>query len=212
MKIAYWSTILLIVLLSMNATSFAQMNTTWKKQVGREIYDTVKEDDKKHHLKDLSNDSTLLEVIIAKLKAGNITAYSNYDNSFTTILSPAELNQILVPLPDTIMITDPVTGQEIMRVRRREFDYSSVHKYRILEDWTFNPLTGNTDIHIEGIAPVRDVYVDGEFRGYQALFWVRYNDVLPVLRHYDQYHPDNTLAAHIWNDYFYSDVKPAPVK
>lgn len=214
MKIAYWSTILLIILFSKSSASFAQINTneTWKKQVGREIDMKVPEDEKKHHLKEVSYDTTLLEILCNAVYAGRITPWANDDPYFSHKMTIEELNKLLIPTPDTVIITDPSTDQEIRKIVRHDFDYERVSKYRLLEDWTFNPATGNTDIHIEGIAPVIEIYVDGELRGERALFWMRYSDVIPVLQHYEQSHPLNTFAQHIWNDYFYSDVKPAVIK
>lgn len=203
-------TLLTAVLVCVCAASFAQKDTkgVWKKQVSREIDMQIKEDDKKHHLKDLSNDTTLVEMILNAIKAGKITAYSNWDHSFTKKVTYKEIYAAQVPKPDTVIIVDPVTGQELQKIVAHDFDPDVVRKYRILENWTFNPTTGNTDIHIEGVAPLREIVVDGNFRGMQALFWVHYNELLPILTHYEQLHPENSIATGIWNDYFYTDVNP----
>ena len=106
-------------------------------------------------------------------------------------------------------IVDPVTGTEIQKIIRRDFDPTVIRKYRILEEWAFNPRTGKTDIQITGIAPMLEVYgEDGSYRGSKSMFWVRYNDARPVVEKYDQMHPNHTLASLIWDDYFLSEVKP----
>lgn len=193
--------------------AFAQTGEVWKKRVARIIDMAPKEDNAAHHLTDAKPDTSILEMIAPALKSGKITTYSSFDNNFTTKLTQAEINQILGAKIDTIFITDPTSGKEEVKIVHRDFDYSSIHKYRVLEEWVFNPSTGKTDIQITGIAPIRDIYGDdGVFRGVQAMFWIHYSDLRGVITKYEQYHPDNTIALHIWNDYFLNDVKPGEKK
>ena len=152
-------------------------------------------------------------MMIIAIKAGKLTAYATYDNDFTTKLTAEGLKEITKTKTDTVIITDPVAGKEEMKIVHMDFNYNAIHKYRVLEEWTFNPNTGKTDIQITGIAPVRDIYgTDGTFRGVQAMFWVHFNDIHSILARYEQYHPDNTIAMHVWDDYFLSEVKPEGVK
>jgi len=203
----YWNKLLLTSLLTATcAISFAQQSEkdTWKKRVTREINIQTKQDSILHGLTQAAPDTTLLELIVNAIKKDRITAWAHFapfDPSFKLTYDELDYS-ILHPHSDDTTF-----------VEYHNLDYRSVHKYRLLEEWTFNSSTGNTSVHIEGIAPVRDFYgADGDFHGSQALFWVRYNDILPILQHHDQLHPDNNLALYIWNDYFYSDVKPVSVK
>jgi len=201
------------ILCSICSTAFAQTGNTWKKKVARVIDLVQKEDNKVHHLTNAEQDMPLLEMMATALKAGKLNAYAAFDNNFTSKLSPAEINQILGPKIDTVTITNPIDGKEETKIIHRDFDMSVIHKYRILEEWTFDTNTGKTDIQITGIAPIRDIYGDdGVFRGVQAMFWVHFNDLHSILAKYDQYHPDNNIGVNIWNDYFLSDVKPAAQK
>jgi Gliding motility associated protein GldN len=176
----------------------------WKKQVVRLINVKEKEDTVKHHLKDVSHNKSLAELMINAIYDGKLAAYSNGDDEyFTTKLTPARVKEMLTPRPDTIMVTDPVTGSELMKVVTRDLDYDMLTKFRVLEDWTFDPNTGNTDVKILGIAPIKLVYgEDGAYRGSMAIFWIKYADALPILERYDRYHPSNTFSNRIWNDYF----------
>jgi hypothetical protein len=217
MKISHRKLLTLVALLLTCNILFAQKasdNTTvWKKQVAREIIVKDTEDTKKHHLRDLGTDTTLLEMIVNAVKAGKLTAYSNFDYRFTTKLTMGQFNDMINPKPDTVTVTDPASGKERTVMVNHDFDYDAVTKFRILEDWTFNTTTGNTDIHIEGIAPIKEIYgQNGDFRGTQAMFWLKYNEVAPILDRYAKIHPDKSLGFRIWNDYFYSDVKPGEKK
>ncbi len=187
-------------------------NPIWKKQVAREIDMREKEDTKVHHLKDVTFDTTLAEMITSAAKSGKIAAYSNFDH--VTKLTKIEVDQILFgDKPDTVTLTDPIDKHEIQKIIYHDFNFDAVHKYRILEDWSFNTATGNTDIHIVAVAPVREIYGEaGDFRGVQAMYWVHYTDILDILARYEHYHPNNTFAGHIWDDYFLSEVKPKAEK
>jgi hypothetical protein len=185
----------------------------WKKEVARMIDMGEKEDTIVHHLRDANQDSSFIVMVINAIKAGQLAAYSNVDHSFTTKFTAADLNNLIAPRIDTVIVTDPVTNDEIPKVIRRDFDMDVIHKYRILENWAFDPATGKTGIIIEGIAPIREIYGDdGVFRGVQAIFWLKYDDVRGILAKCEQYHPNHNLNTLIWDDYFLSDAKPSEVK
>ena len=177
----------------------------WKKEVSRVIDIREQQDTVLHHLKDVSPQATLLEMMIKEIKAGRLTAYYTSDETFKTKLSVDALNEMLPPRFDTFILTDPITGKQTTKVAKNEFDYTSVHKYRILEEWIYNPATGKTEIQIKGISPLMNFYgCEGSFHGHRAMFTVRYSDVKALVAHYELYHPNNTLASHIWDDYFNS--------
>jgi len=186
-----------------NSYSLKPGNTVWKKQVARVIDMSVQEDTVVHHLRDMSPDTTLTEILVNAIRAGKITAYANTGNFFSEKLTKDMLEALLSSKPDTVSITDPVTSQEMIKIVSHDFNYEAINKYRIIEDWTFDPNTGKTQIQITGIAPIRDVYGSaGEFRGVMAMFYLRFNDVKNIISRYELYHPNNTIASHVWNDYF----------
>ncbi len=195
-----------IVLCTLCSTAYAQTSDAagevWKKKVARIIDIAPKHDSLKHPSK-TKQDSSLTEIIVTAAKAGKLIAFSNVDNEFTTKLSVQDIKKITGPKVDTITLTDPVTNSEIVKVVSRDFDFTAIHKYRILEEWTFDQRTGKTQIQITGIAPLREIFGDdGTFRGVQALFWLRYNDAYPIISRYEKKQPENTISSHIWRDYF----------
>jgi hypothetical protein len=196
--------IFILVFLSVCGSASAQKNTVWKKQVARIL--TIKERvNKPHPPKKVNTDSTLLEMIVNAAMTGKATAYSNIDHQFTTKLSSHEVSDIFYPKPDTTIIIDPNSREEKEKIIPRDFDFDAVNQYRILEDWTFNTATGTTDIHIAGIAPVKDVYIDAYTRSVQATFWIRYADIAPILARYEKKHPANSFTQLMWKDYFFPD-------
>jgi len=204
---------LLVAALIISSAAVAQSSGVWKKTVYRTLELGQKEDTVKRHLTDVTNDTTLFEIIANAIKAGKLPAYANYDHNFTTRFTSAQLKEMMGNKSDTTLIVDPVTNTEKQIIVHHEFNYDAVHKYRLLEEWSFDPATGKTDIRIEGIAPLREIYGDdGNLRGEQAMFWLRYSDARQVLNRYDKLHPAKPFASLIWEDYFYSDVKPKQAK
>jgi len=178
----------------------------WRKEVSRVIDIRDKQDSVFHRLRDVSPDATLLEMLVKDIRAGKITAYTNRDCYFTTKLTMEALNEMLPCHMEPYIVTEPGTGKEITKFAKNDFDYTTIHRYRILEEWTYNPATGKTEIAITGIAPIRNIYgSDGLFHGYQAMFYLRYNDVKHIIARYELYHPNNTFMGHVWDDYFNSD-------
>ena len=183
---------------------------SWKKRVERIVeLREAEEKPTKGKLREVTNGRSLLEMLIEGIKSGKAVAYSNWDNTFSTRLTPQQFNEIVVGKTDTEVVEDPVTGKTTRVTRTREFRPEVIAKYRTLEDWSFNPVTGKTEIQIIGIAPISDIYGDdGVFRGVQALFWVKFADVAAIVAKHAEYHPDYSLVSQVWNDYFMSDVKP----
>ncbi len=176
----------------------------WHKRVARVIDIASNESNKKHHHKDGISDKTLLELLVAQARVGKLNVYSNSDNNFNNQITIPEITKIFGVEVDTLTEAYPKT--EAGYFEKRNFDFSSIHKYRLLEEWTFDPHTGRTEIQITGIAPIREIYDEGgAFRGVQAMFWVKYNDARSIIARYEQYNPGNTIAGHIWRDYFSND-------
>ncbi len=173
----------------------------WKKIVSREVEMGVPKGDRDTIKRDGSN--TLTKLLTDAIQAGTVTVYSNLDASHSTPISLYERSVITGSLSDTIVLTDPITRNELVKVIRREIDYRNIHKYRVQEEWAYDPAMGVTTVQILSIAPVRDIYAsDGTLRGVQAMFWMKFRDAEPIIERYDRAHADNAFVKHIWNDYF----------
>jgi gliding motility-associated GldN-like protein len=173
----------------------------WTKVVTREV-EIGREAAPAVHKTKGTREVALIEQLISAVKEGKLAAWSNVDITFTEKLRMPDLDEMTTSKHDTFMITDPVTGKEHRKVIAREFKPEAIRKYRILENWAYNPYEGKTEVQILGIAPVRKVFAsDGSFRGVQAMFWLRYADVEPFLDQYEHSSAANTLTGAIWSDY-----------
>ncbi len=186
--------------------------TVWKKTVSRVVDLKRPTDTLTHLLLDHSADTTLFEYLIHNVKNGSLVAYKIDNYTYNEKLTKDDLNKILKPADDTILLTDPVTGAESMKTIADQFDISSVHKYRIVEDWTFDPSGGETNMAIKGIIPLQDVRINNDYLGVRGMFFVKYAEAQKTIEKYNQFNPTNTLSMKIWDDYFQDDVKPGVAK
>ena len=191
--------VLFVLALFACAGAFAQNNAmppgvVWRKQVARELdFGAIKN----------KKDSTLVKMIVGAIRVGKVHPYSNYDHNFTFNLVGDEITDIIGTKTITVTSIDPKTGKEEVIKRKVEPEYLSVHKYRILEEWTFNRQTGTTEITTMGIAPLLEVFGDdGDFRGIKPLFWVKYQELAGVIVDDEKINKGRSLTTHIWTDYF----------
>jgi hypothetical protein len=182
---------------------------TSKKRVYRQIDLVEKETGKANSLTPVTSDSLLVHLLVTAVMNHTITAYTN-DPPFGAKLTEDQISDKNASVLDSMFVIDPVTNKEVYLPRKSQFEINNtVTKYRIMEDWTFDPATGKTTVEIVGVGPVWDMYGDdGVFRGRMTMFWVKYQDALPIIRRYEQYHPESTIAGKIWGSYFLSDEKP----
>ncbi len=148
----------------------------------------------KHSLLRPKTDSTILEMIVAQLRKGTINCYSYTDQACTVPMTQPEIEELFRAQSDTVTVTDPITGDEVQKVTLMEFNFLSVVKYRVQA--TAATTNGKKEYKMEQLTPVQEEYaMSGRYIGLKPLFRLRYADVLPIIRRYEQWHPDNTLAS-----------------
>lgn len=181
----------------------------WKKQVARVIEMGPKSEAGNQNISDVSSENTLIDMFVNLIRNNKILAYTGSGGLFATKLTIADLNKMLAGKKDTVLLTDPVTNKTTTKIVQHDLILDSVHKFKILEEWSCYPATGKTEIQIIGLAPLMNIYGDdGALRGNQPMFWLRFNDISAILARYQQYHPNNTLSGHIWDDYFTNSMRP----
>ena len=167
-------------------------------------YDTVA-----RFLEDNGNIANLFQLIYERCGQGTLRMWAGRSPNENKQVSRADLFDMVLPKPDTVVMEDIRTGTTIMKIIRRDFKPEDVHTYKVLEHWVFNTRTGHADITINAVQPMLDVYNDTGLYTQKPLFWINYSDLQPVLQQYAQYHPENSMQLQIWNSFFLSAVKPA---
>jgi|GEM_PF-1223582 len=174
----------------------------WTRRVSRVVSIADTTDLSNRKLRPEGDDRPLAEILIRAAMDGKVKAYSNYDSHFGKMLTPAEVKKMMAPQRDTMVLEDPVTGKEVVKIISRDVNYGTIVKFRVLEEWRYDRVNGSTAIRTVAIAPVKDIYGDdGTYRGSASMMWIKYTEAEPILEAYGQTHPQKNLATAIWDDY-----------
>lgn len=185
--------------------SLRENDVMWRKRVWREIDIREKQNMAfRFPGDDYTGGGYFIEIILDAVKKGKIKAYSNVDDRFTNALTKDQILEMMIGQPDTNEVIDPISGEMQIVITRREFNPDLITKYRIKEDWMFDRNLGRMVVRIIGIAPIKDIIDEntGLFRASQAVFWLYYPEIRPMLAQYEVFNPENDVARMTWNDYF----------
>lgn len=177
----------------------------WSKKVWREIDIREKQNMAfRYPGDDYTGGGYFIEIILDAVKKGKIKAYSNIDDRFTQALTKEQIIEMMVGTADTTEVYDPVTNTTEMRIVRREFNPELITKYRVKEEWNFDRNLGRMVVRIIGIAPIKDIIDEntGMFRASQAVFWLYYPEMRPMLAQYEVFNPENDVQRMTWYDFF----------
>ncbi|WP_416440948.1 gliding motility protein GldN [Phnomibacter sp. MR] len=150
-------------------------------------------------------------ILLRHIKDGDITAFSNANDRFTTPLKVEDIAIMLMGKKYTIskpdLVLDPDMSKGIMKdtTIRDEFNENTIIAYRVKEEIIFDRETSRLHFRILGIAPVRAVLNDdGSFRDSYTLFWLYYPELRPILARYEAYNPRNMGMRMSWEEIFES--------
>jgi gliding motility associated protien GldN len=152
-----------------------------------------------------------INILLKHIKEGDITAFNNADDRFTTPLTVDEVAKMLVgssydiDVPDFDKDPDGTLGLTKRVTIRDEFNEESIRAFSIKEEVIFDRETSRLHFRILGIAPMKTIFNDdGSERATYRLFWIYYPDLRPYLAKYEAYNPRNMGARLSWEEVFES--------
>ncbi len=170
----------------------------WERRIWRVV--DVRE---KMNLPFTAPESPLFKIFSDAALAGDLQVYSTEDDKFSKRLKPGEIRSMLFRR-DTIVIIEPESFVETVKVVENEINLEDVKRFRIKESWFFDSKTSTLRSRILGIAPIieeRDE--NGNFKYEMPLFWVYYPAARPLLaQHKAITLGDNFSATTTWEDLF----------
>lgn len=170
----------------------------WERRIWRVV--DVRE---KMNLPFTAPESPLFKIFADAALAGDLQVYSTEDDKFSKSLKPSEIRSMLFRR-DTIVIIEPESFVETVKVVENEINLEDVKRFRIKESWFFDSKTSTLRSRILGIAPIieeRDE--NGNFKYEMPLFWVYYPAARPLLaQHKAITLGDNFSATTTWEDLF----------
>ena len=148
-----------------------------------------------------------ISILMKAVQDGDVTAFSNIDDRFTTPLTLSEVTKVMTggsiqsPIYDSL---GQVTGyKEVVN----EINLDSFYKFQIKEEVIFDKEASRLFWRILGIAPVKKLITSSGVQvGDQAipLFWVYYPDMRPIFAKYEIYNGKNYGQRQSWEELFES--------
>jgi len=146
-----------------------------------------------------------VDVVYKAVISGELKAYSPlYDDFREGTELPLEdilrkYNRI-----DTTWILDEETYVEKPIVIKSEFDYQTVQKIQIKEDWVFDEETSTMIVRIIGMTMIRDRIdpTTGETLGSEPMFWIYYPDLRNIIVRHEVFNEKNSARYLTFEDIF----------
>lgn len=170
----------------------------WERRIWRVV--DVRE---KMNLPFMAPESPLFKILADAAISNELAVYSTEDDKFSKRLTQDQIKSKLYRR-DTVVVIDPNTFEETVRIVENETNWEDVKRFRIKESWFFDTKTSTLCHRILGIAPIieeRDE--EGDFRFEMPLFWVYYPAARPLLaQHKAITLGENWSATTTWEDLF----------
>jgi gliding motility associated protien GldN len=152
-----------------------------------------------------------INILLKHIKEGDITAFDNVDDRFSTPLEVGAVAKLLagssydVDIPDIDADPTGTLGIQKRVTIREEFDENTIRSFAVKEEVIFDKETSRLHFRILGIAPRKTILEpDGSERATYNLFWVYYPEMRPFLSKYEAYNPRNMGARMSWEEVFES--------
>lgn len=148
-----------------------------------------------HHLKYADPDSSLSDIISCRIDKGALSIYDGMGQKMNVAA--------LYTQPDTIELTDPVTGQNVYKLLKHSLlFYGHDPKYKLIENWWFDTNQGIMESRISYVVPFGKNQNDYDGKYPESSYWLKFEDISPILSLYERNHYNNSIAHLLWNDHF----------
>lgn len=181
-----------------------EIDIAWKVTVWRRIDIRQKQNMAFRYTGDAySGGGAFIEILNHAVKSGQIQAYSNVDDRFTTPMDMSTFDKTLGIGTETQFVMDPETGKEVKKVIHNTFNVNSVTQYEVKEEWMFDRNRGRMIVQLVGIAPLKDEINPntGAFISSIPMYWVYYPQLRETLSNYEVYNPLNDMHRMSWTDF-----------
>ena len=160
--------------------------------------------------KPIGSRMNLIDIILYGIDNEGIRAFSATDpvNEFTAQMTLDDINNVFDAGLDTVITTDPVTGELIPQVIDKPRKTDEIKKLLLKEQWFFDKNASVMKVRIIGICPIRVYYRldDNKMPTDQLLMkqtmWVYFPEIRPLLANHEIYNPHNDSQRISFDDFF----------
>ncbi len=170
----------------------------WKRRIWR-LLDV----NEKINLPFINPQRPLITILLEAAQSGDLRVFNPIGgDNFSMLMDQATLQEMAGGI-DTVLVTDPVTYEQVPVYEERIFDPSSVMRYRIQEMWFFDKESSTMKVRILGIAPMIMETTENVGRTIERpMFWVYYPEARQLLANESAYAFGNDAANRSWEDVF----------
>lgn len=146
-----------------------------------------------------------ISILLKAIQDGEVTAFSNIDDRFTTPLTLDEVSKVVTGGSTVTDIYDSLGNVVGQKTVQNEINLDSFYKFQIKEEVIFDKEASRLFWRILGIAPVKKLMTSTGIQiGDQAypLFWVYYPDLRPIFAKYEVYNGKNYGQRMTWEELF----------
>lgn len=144
-----------------------------------------------------------VQVVYDAVMSGELTAYSPlYDDFHEGTAIPSDEIKARFNKVDTTWILDETTYEEVPVIVVNEFDYKTVQKIQLKEDWVFDEETSTMVVRIIGLSMIRDRIdpTTGEVITTETMFWLYYPDLRNILIRHEVFNDQNSARYLTYED------------
>lgn len=147
---------------------------------------------------------SLMQVIYDGVKEGTLTAYGAENDEFLTPISLTELMKQLDKERKVTLQRNEPPYDEYDSIIPEPFNVADVYMIRVKEDWFFDKQRSVMDVRIIGLCPIKEeLDENGEFKGYNPLFWVYFPECRPLFARLDVFNRWNDAERRSFDDVFW---------
>ena len=136
-------------------------------------------------------------------ETGNITAYDPSNDMFEEPMTVEQLYKEHMSRTQVIQVWD----EETMTMKPEEvldtISARDITRFKIKEEVFFDKQRSVLETRILGICPLVEVYKEGEFLGYQELFWIYFPEARTVFAKSEVYNRQNDVHRLTYDDIFW---------
>lgn len=136
-------------------------------------------------------------------ETGNITAYDPNNDMFEEPMTVEQLYKEHMSRTQVIQVWD----EETMSMKQEEVQDTisarDITRFKIKEEVFFDKQRSVLETRILGICPLVEVYKEGEFLGYQELFWIYFPEARTVFAKSEVYNRQNDVHRLTYDDIFW---------
>jgi gliding motility associated protien GldN len=143
-------------------------------------------------------------ILLKAIQDSAVTVFNNVDDRFTTPMTRSEVAKIIAGDPITFNTYDDKGNVNGSQTKTNDVSWDSIYKFRIKEEVVFDKESSRLFFRILGIAPVKNIKVEGLDFGETELFWAYYPDLREIFAKYEVYNGKNFGARMSWEELFES--------